>query len=66
MQVIKHGNTYKKIECSKCNAILEFGAADIITHSFHDDGFGYYHEWDMIKCPDCGFEIILNERTIEI
>ena len=66
MEVIKHGNTHNEVKCPHCGALLDYSANDILTHSATDDYFGYYYEWDLIKCLDCGGNIILKERTIEI
>jgi DNA-directed RNA polymerase subunit RPC12/RpoP len=66
MRIVKHGNTWKTVECKNCGAVLEYSQGDILTTSFMDDAWGFYSECDSITCPDCKEKIILNERTIEI
>ena len=39
MNILIHGHTYQQKRCPKCQALLEFSKADIITHkSESDDG----------------------------
>ena len=42
MEVIKHGNTYKEIECPGCRALLSYCKGDIKTKFIEDEVFG---EW---------------------
>lgn len=66
MQVLVHGTTYQQKRCPKCKALLEFSKVDIITHNTKRDDGTFILEWDLIKCLDCGNNIILDERKIEI
>ena len=63
MEVIKHGNTYREVECKKCGALLSYCKSDIkINSGYDDDYFGKIHSYheEYIKCLDCGKKIILN------
>ena len=60
MEVIKHGNTYKEVECKKCGALLSYCKADVKEYNRYDDFFGehsYYEKY--IKCLECNNKIIL-------
>ena len=62
MEVLRHGNTYKETECSKCGALLSYCNKDVKTKFNVDDYFGEIHtcrrEW--IVCPECHKEINLS------
>ena len=59
MEVIRHGNTYKEVECKKCNALLSYHFSDIKTEFNCDEYFGEIHtssrKW--IVCPECKNQI---------
>ena len=59
MEVIRHGNTYKEVECKKCNALLSYHFSDIKTKFNCDEYFGEIHtssrKW--IVCPECENQI---------
>ena len=59
MEVIKHGNTYKETECTKCNAILSYCDTDIKHKNINDNYFGEWHYSyrEYIICPECGHKI---------
>ena len=61
MQVLKHGNTYKEIECDKCGALLSYCIKDIQSWSDCCDYFGdmHYIARQFIKCPECKRQITL-------
>ena len=42
-KIIKHGNTYKRIECKHCKCIFEFSIIDV--HSEYSGQF--------VNCPEC-------------
>ena len=65
MEVIKHGNTYKEVECKKCNALLSYCESDIKKNTHHD-----FWDWNdhwttelYIICPECGTKIELKHLT---
>ena len=64
MEVIKHGNTYKEIECVKCGAILAYCKSDIkVDHTtkyldIYDEW--YYSEETYVTCPECRTKIKLS------
>ena len=39
MEVIKHGNTYKEVECPGCRALLSYCKGDIKTKFIEDEVF---------------------------
>lgn len=47
-KIIKHGNTHKRIECTKCGCVFEF-TGDEVYH----EGWGKY----TVECPECEHEI---------
>ncbi len=62
MEVIKHGNTYKEIECPKCGAILSYCKADIKVDRYGNNCC--FHDKQCITeiyviCPECSRKIIL-------
>lgn len=61
MKVLRHGNTYKEIECGKCGALLSYCNGDIITWTNRCDYFGEMHcvARQFIKCPECNRQITL-------
>ena len=61
MEVLKHGNTYKEIECPKCGALLSYCKADVKEYDRCDDYFGVWHSYyeKYIKCLECDNKIIL-------
>ena len=65
MQVIKHGNTYKEIECPKCNAWLSYCDSDIESRcdmgNYHGQLYTISKEW--IVCPECYEKIVLKSLT---
>lgn len=63
MEVIKHGNTYKEIECKKCGALLSYCEADIKTKSRHGyyDFEEYFETTDYIECLECKEKINLKK-----
>ena len=65
MQVIKHGNTYKEVECPKCGAVLSYCKADVKKHDICDEYFGIWHSYyeESIECLECNKKIILYSFT---
>ena len=61
MEVIKHGNTYKEVECPKCGALLSYCKKDVKNYDKCDEIFGEWHSHhkEYINCLDCDHEIIL-------
>ena len=63
MEVIKHGNTYKEIECTKCKALLSYCEADIKGEGYGDSYFieskrNTYEKY--VTCPECRKKIMLS------
>lgn len=53
MKVLRHGNTYKEIECKKCGALLSYCKVDIKIEE--------YMHTKYISCPECGKIITLKK-----
>ena len=64
MEVIKHGNTYKEIECKNCNALLTYCKSDIRYEGSHSEGVGglphHSQEIRYVTCPECNNWIIIS------
>lgn len=72
MIVLKHGNTYRDIECPKCGALLSYCKNDIKNHFDGGEYGGEIHSFSRkwIVCPECDKEIELSlmidgEETIK-
>lgn len=66
MEVIKHGNTYKEVECQKCGALLSYCKADV--KEINKDEETFYGDWhyyieEYITCPECDKRIILYKNV---
>lgn len=60
MEVIRHGNTYKEIECKRCTALLSYCAADIKDGDSRTDYYNdswHYFQRKYIVCPECKEQI---------
>lgn len=55
MEVIKHGNTYKEIECPRCGALLSYCKTDIKKDNRIDYYFGEHHyiHKEYVTCIEC-------------
>ena len=62
MNVLKHGNTYREIECKNCGALLSYCLSEVIKKSNWDDSFGEWHGFykEYIICPECKKEIVFS------
>lgn len=62
MEVIKHGNTYREVECKKCGALLSYCEVDIKNNNRDDIFLGeeHYSRRKYIICPECKKEINLS------
>jgi hypothetical protein len=63
MQVLRHGNTHKEVECGECGALLSYCKEDIET--FYGGLYNYnsvQHSTvkNIIKCPECHNYIVLD------
>lgn len=63
MQVIRHGNTYREIECKNCGALLSYCDSEVIKKSdcyevFGGDWHSYSEEY--IICPECKKKIVFS------
>ena len=59
MEVLKHGNTYKEVECPKCGALLSYCKADIEYRNENQLFCIIHKEW--ITCPECNERIMLKQ-----
>lgn len=59
MNVLRHGNTYKEKECTKCGALLSYSSKDVKTKFDGSDYGGEIHTFSRkwIVCPECNKEI---------
>lgn len=62
MQVIRHGNTYREVECGHCGALLSYCESEIIKKDDWDEYFGGWHDSykEYIICPECKKEIVFS------
>ena len=63
MEVLRHGNTYKEVECKNCGALLSYCKSDIKEISKCEEVFG--GDWHSVYekylyCPECNSKIILS------
>ncbi len=65
MKVIKHGNTYKEIECPKCGALLSYCTKDIEIDDRSDEVFCVWHDYyeEYIICPECEEKITIYKKV---
>lgn len=61
MNIIKHGSTYKTIECEMCKAQIGYAYRDVEHKLLNDAYNGQVHETvtEFIYCPECGCRIVL-------
>ena len=64
MEVLKHGNTYKKIECKQCGALFSYCEVDVKMECYSNTYYikskqNTYEKY--ITCPKCGKKIILKK-----
>lgn len=72
MEVLKHGNTYKEVECPKCGALLSYCKSDVKVDNktrYAETGYNFYTatchiEKTYITCPECKRMIIL-KKTLD-
>ena len=62
MEVLRHGNTYREVECKKCGALLSYSTGDIKVRDHSGEVFGEIHSSckKYITCPECKEEIVLS------
>lgn len=63
MEVIRHGNTYKEVECKECGALLSCCERDIKSYEgllprIYNNVL-YYIETFYVVCPECNNKIEL-------
>lgn len=61
MKIIRHGNTYHEIVCSKCKAQFGYTNKEVVIDN-DESPFG--EDWSKttyIKCPECEYYIILKQ-----
>ena len=46
VEIIKHGNTYRKIECCNCGCIYSFSGNNIYEDNYNE----------FVICPECNYE----------
>ena len=63
MEVLRHGRTYKEVECKDCGALLSYCENDIIKKPKYYEVFGgdwhSVHE-EHVTCPECNNKIMLS------
>jgi len=62
MEILKHGNTYKTIECQDCGACVGYSYRDV-EHKIMRDAYNHaIHETatEFIYCPECGCRLVLS------
>ena len=61
MEVLRHGNTYKQVWCTECNALLSYCKRDIERSNRIEEYLGKWHTSyeKYIICPECKNKIIL-------
>lgn len=58
MRVVEMGKLpEKEAVCVKCNSVLAYTEADVISET--EEVFGQFHSHTDIICPVCGYVIIL-------
>jgi DNA-directed RNA polymerase subunit RPC12/RpoP len=63
MEVLKHGNTYKEVECKGCGALLSYCKLDIEKQEYFDGLFKEVYVYkEYIMCPECKNRIILKYK----
>lgn len=63
MEVLRHGNTYREVECKKCCALLSYSTGDIKVRDHSGEVFGgdfHSNIKKYITCPECKEEIVLS------
>lgn len=57
MEIIKHGNTYKKYKCRECGCVFHYTERDVKNIVFAS----------VIPCPECetGKNIIYSEQEVQ-
>lgn len=63
MEVVRHGHTYKEVECKNCNALLSYCESDIVKRSKCEEVFGgdwYSVNEEYVTCPECNKKIMLS------
>ena len=53
MEILKHGNTYKKTKCPQCDCEFAYNEADCIE-VFNIEGF----QETLVFCPECKYAIV--------
>lgn len=62
MEILKHGETFKEIDCEICKAKIGYSNRDI-EHTLAKDAYnGHIHETvsEFIYCPECGCRLVLS------
>lgn len=62
MKVIKHGNTYREVECKNCGALLSYCEHEVTIESHWVDCFGEWKDFykEYIICPECKKDIVFS------
>ena len=57
IEVVKHGNRIKTIECSECRCVYNYNIDENICEEYYNP-YKYTTEhvklYDYVKCPECG------------
>ena len=62
IEVIRKG-TLKKIECYGCGSLLRYDAEKDVQKKEEPSSLNHVYEYEFIKCPVCGEELILSGMT---
>ena len=68
MRILKNPNPVEEIEkeCESCNCTFAFTEGDIKTYAYSNEvlGPGFYgYRKRYVLCPNCGKEIVLEEKS---
>lgn len=68
MRILKNPNPVEEIEktCPECECVFAFTDGDVKTYSYSNEilGPGYYgYRKRYVLCPNCGKEIIIEEKS---
>jgi DNA-directed RNA polymerase subunit RPC12/RpoP len=70
MRIIKNPNPVEEIvkECESCSCTFAFTEGDVKTYAYSNEvlGPGYYgYRKRYVLCPNCGKEIIIEEKSTD-
>lgn len=65
IEVLKHGNNYDTITCTRCNAKIGYAGTDVTTYGSREEFEDNIIEIRkaFIRCPECGEALIINNSV---